>query len=113
VVKSLVFASKDQEKFVLVLVSGQNRADNQKLSKITGFGVLPAKPERVLALTGYPVGAVPPFGFGTDFPAIIDEDLLDFQDIWASAGSENFLVKFQSSLLAKITGGKVSKIKEF
>jgi prolyl-tRNA editing enzyme YbaK/EbsC (Cys-tRNA(Pro) deacylase) len=101
VVKSLVFASKDQEKFVLVLVSGQNRADNQKLSKITGFGVLTAKPERVLALTGYPVGAVPPFGADLELPVIIDQDLMTYQNLWASAGSSHILVNFESVILKK------------
>lgn len=112
VVKSLVFASKDQEKFVLVLVSGQNRADNQKLSKITGFGVLPAKPERVLALTGYPVGAVPPFGADLELPVIIDQDLMTYQNLWASAGSPHILVNFESVILKKITGGQIGDIKE-
>lgn len=112
VVKSLIFSSKDQENIVLVLVSGQNRADRRKLSEIIGHQVYPAKPDKVLSETGYPVGAVPPFGEGIDLPVIIDQDLMTFQNLWASAGSAHILVNFESSILRQITGGSVSDIKE-
>lgn len=112
VVKSLVFASKDQEKFLLVLVSGQNRADRRILEEIIGQQISPAKPGKVLALTGYLVGAVPPFGKGIDLPVIIDQDLITFQNLWASAGSPHILVNFESVILQHITGGQICDIKE-
>ncbi len=112
VVKSLVFEVNAHESFLLVLVSGQNRVDGGKLSKIVGDKVFPAKPDRVLLTTGYPVGAVPPFGLTRRLPVIIDNDLLEFEYLWASAGSKNTLVKFKSSILSDITGGRVCDIKE-
>lgn len=112
VVKSLIFTNKDQDNFVLVLVSGQNRADKKKLEEILGQQISPARPDKVHTFTGYPVGAVPPFGLRSDVPVIIDEDLLDYHYVWSSAGSEHILMKFQSLLLGKITGGKVCNIKK-
>ena len=113
VVKSLVFGIEGQEKYLLILVSGQNKVYRRKLAKIIGKQVYPAKPEKVLSVTGYPVGAVPPFGLRADLPVIIDEDLMNFQNLWASAGSVNALVKFQSSIMDQITNGKVYDIKKF
>lgn len=112
VVKSLVFVSRDQNNFVLVLVSGQNRADSRKLTKLIGHEVLPAKPKDVFSITGYPVGAVPPFGVVSKLPVIIDQDLMKFQYLWSSAGSAHYLVNFESTVLKKITGGKICDIKE-
>ena len=112
IVKSLVFRIKDQEKYVLVLVSGQNRADRNKLSKFVGGKVVPAKPGKVLSITGYPVGAVPPFGLKADLPVIIDEDLMAFEALWASGGSAFTLVNFESGIIEKVTGGRIYDIKK-
>lgn len=112
VVKSLIFASMDQENFVLVLVSGQNRADKKKLVEIIGQQISPARPDKVHAFTGYPVGAVPPFGKNFDFPVIIDQDLMAYPSLWASAGSPHILVNFKSGILQEITGGQICDIKE-
>ena len=112
VVKSLIFTSKYQDNFVLVLVSGQNRADKKKLEEIIGQQISPAKPDKVLAFTGYSIGAVPPFGKDFDFPVIIDQDLMAHSSLWASAGSPHILVNFESSILKEITGGKIFDIKE-
>lgn len=112
VVKSLVFETKGQTAFILVLVSGQNRVDSEALSEIIGSKVFPAKAEKVLTLTGYPVGAVPPFGIDADPPVIIDADLLSYQDVWAAAGSVKYLMGFKSKWLPRLTQGNVHDIKE-
>jgi len=112
VVKSLVFETKSQAAFILVLVSGQNRVDSEALSEIIGSKVYPAKPEKVLTLTGYPVGAVPPFGIDGDPLVIIDADLLSYQDVWAAAGSVKHPMGFKSKWLPRLTQGDVYDIKD-
>jgi prolyl-tRNA editing enzyme YbaK/EbsC (Cys-tRNA(Pro) deacylase) len=112
VLKSLVFKIEDQAEFVLVLASGQNRVDIKSVSTIIGAKVFPAKPESVFIMTGFPVGAVPPFGVEGDPTVIIDADLLSFQEVWAAAGSANYLMGFESSWLSQLTKGRVYNIKE-
>lgn len=112
VVKSLVFKIEDQTEFVLVLVSGQNRVDIKSVSNVIGAKVFPAKPESVLAMTGFPVGAVPPFGIEDDSTVIIDADLLSFQEVWAAVGSANYLMGFESRWLPQLAQGSVYNIKE-
>lgn len=112
VVKSLVFIIEGKSEFVLVLASGQNRVDIKSVSNIIGGKVFPAKPESVLAMTGFPVGAVPPFGIEGDSTIIIDSDLFSFQDVWAAAGSANYLMGFESMWLPQLTQGNVCDIKE-
>lgn len=110
VVKSLVFQNVENGKIALVLVSGENRVDMNKLNHILGCEVKPAKPGDIETLTGYPVGAVPPIGVKTHYPVIIDVDLLSYAVVWASAGSVHTLVQIKSNDLLTLTQGRVEKI---
>jgi Cys-tRNA(Pro) deacylase len=112
VVKSLVFETDHQTDFLLVLVSGQNRVDTQKLSKILGWKVRPAEITKVLELTGYPVGAVPPFGIKNTCKVIIDADLMVHERLWGAAGDTNILVSFSPVILKELTGGLVCDISQ-
>lgn len=112
VVKSIVFKTYDDNNFFLVLISGNNRADSEKLRQIIGSKVHPANPRDVKVSTGYPVGSVPPFGFDADIDVIIDADLMANESLWASAGSENVLIRFSPTTLLDITGVNVCDIKQ-
>jgi Cys-tRNA(Pro) deacylase len=112
VIKSLVFEIKGSEKYALVLVSGQNLVDSKKLTDIIGKEVFPAKPGKVEVLTGYSVGAVPAFGIEGDFQVVIDQDLMSYPQLWASAGSSKVLVRFNSNRLVALTGGEIREIKQ-
>lgn len=110
VVKSLVFQSADNGKIALVLVSGENRVDMNKLRQILGCEMKPAKPGDIETLTGYAVGAVPPIAVKTHYPVIIDADLLSYETVWASAGSVHTLMQIKSRDLLALTRGRVEKI---
>ena len=110
IVKSLVFQRQASGELLMVLVSGKNRADIQKMNQLIATEVRPAKPKTVLAFTGYPVGAVPPFGIKGHFPVIMDGDLLDYEHVWASAGAENMLMELNSSDLQRLTQARVESV---
>lgn len=111
IVKSLVFEKTSSGELLLVLVSGQNRADVKILSALAKTSVQTAKPEMVLSNTGYPVGAVPPCGLDGIVQTIIDVDLIHFQHVWASAGAINTLIRIQPSDLCRLTDGRIEDIK--
>lgn len=111
IVKSLVFQEETSCKLIMVLVSGQNRADPQALSKLTGEKVRPAQPEVILAETGYPVGSVPPLGLQGEHLVVMDADLLGFEQVWASAGAEHILFGLTPKALQGITLARVEHIK--
>ena len=46
-----------------------------------------AEPEFVRECTGYAIGGVPPVGHPMDMTIYIDENLMEFKEIWAAAGS--------------------------
>jgi Cys-tRNA(Pro) deacylase len=112
IVKSLVFEKQTSSDILLVLVSGVNRADLDVVSQIVGDRVQPAQPATVLEKTGYPVGAVPPIGVKETIPVIMDADLMLHDRVWASAGAENILVRFDPVDLLSLTKGKIKIIKQ-
>ena len=112
IVKSLVFENTLNRKLLLALASGKNRVDLIKLSALAGSPIKTAHPKTVLAKTGYPVGAVPPWGLQGIHQTMVDEDLMHFVYIWASAGAVDILMKVTPSALIKLTAGQVENIKQ-
>jgi Cys-tRNA(Pro) deacylase len=112
VVKSLVFQKDSTGEVFIVLVSGGNRVDIKKLSAYVGEGAHPASPQEVKQQTGYPVGAVPPFGISGALPVFIDEDLQGYDLVWGSAGTVNILLGIAPGDLQYISGGQIVIIKE-
>ncbi len=88
IVKSLVFMADGRA--VLVLTSGANRVDEQRLATELGAeDVRKASADEARAATGYAIGGTPPFchtgdGFDT---VLMDPDLLGHALVWAAAGT--------------------------
>jgi prolyl-tRNA editing enzyme YbaK/EbsC (Cys-tRNA(Pro) deacylase) len=86
IVKSLIFAVDGE--LVLAYVSGSNRLDESKLAIAAG-GVTCSRvdADTVRAATGFPIGGVPPVGHDTDLRVFVDPDLLQYDVVWAAAGT--------------------------
>jgi len=110
IAKSLIFKSESNQA-VLVIASGINRVDTEKVIELTGENIGKADAEFVLEKTGFIIGGVPPFGHKTPLTPLIDKDLLKYDEIWASAGTPNSVFKIQPRDLINITNGKVADIK--
>src|SRR3989442_13960301 len=85
IVKSLVFLAGDAP--VLALVSGANQLDPPRLAALTGLPIGKADADAVRQATGYSIGGVPPMGFPAPIPTFIDRDLLQYDVVWAPAGT--------------------------
>ena len=111
IAKSLVFKAKPSGRAVLVIASGINRVSEAKLAAALGEGIGKADAAFVRDKTGFAIGGVAPVGH-TERPAIfIDEDLLQYGEIWASAGTPNSVFRLAPAELQHITGGRVIAIK--
>jgi prolyl-tRNA editing enzyme YbaK/EbsC (Cys-tRNA(Pro) deacylase) len=87
IVKSLVFRGAASGEAVLALVSGDNRADEDRVAAAVGEPVLRADADFVRAATGYAIGGVAPVGHPRPLRTVVDEDLLRFETVWAAAGT--------------------------
>jgi Cys-tRNA(Pro) deacylase len=110
IVKSLVFRGKHSHKPILVVASGTNRVNEKRLSTLAGEPIEKADAEFVRQHTGFAVGGVPPLGHAERLETFIDEDLLQYEEIWAAAGTPHAVFQLTPSDLQKMTGGQVVSI---
>ncbi|GIV63494.1 MAG: YbaK/EbsC family protein [Chloroflexota bacterium] len=110
IVKSLIFRTQTNRQPILLLVSGGNRVDERKLAAIIGEPILKAEAEFVREQTGFAIGGVPPVGHLRPLPAYIDEDLLQYDEVWAAAGTPNAVFKLNPHELPRITGGQIIQV---
>jgi len=111
IVKSLIFKGQSTGKPILALVSGVNRADEAKLADLAGEAIMRADPEFVRTVTGFAIGGVPPVGHVQVIEIYIDPDLLQYQTIWAAAGTPKAIFEVAPQDLVKMTGGRVVSLK--
>jgi Cys-tRNA(Pro) deacylase len=99
IVRSLLFRMEGGE-FVMVLVPGPSKVDWSKLRHYLGVSrVTTARPREVEQITGYPTGAVSPFGLETTVRLLADESIQDNELISLGAGIRNAGIIMQSSAL--------------
>jgi prolyl-tRNA editing enzyme YbaK/EbsC (Cys-tRNA(Pro) deacylase) len=70
-----------------------------------------ADPEFVREMTGYAIGGVPPLAHQQPLRTYLDEDLLQYDVIWAAAGTPNAVFELTPAMLKTMTNGKIVKIK--
>jgi Cys-tRNA(Pro) deacylase len=111
IVKSLIFRGKDSGEPILVLTSGANRVDEKRISKYVGETIGRADADFVRAVTGFAIGGVPPFGHVQKIETYLDEDFLQYETIWAAAGTPNAIFELKTADLQKMTDAKIARVK--
>jgi prolyl-tRNA editing enzyme YbaK/EbsC (Cys-tRNA(Pro) deacylase) len=115
IVKSLVFdlVHGDEVHPVIALVSGSNRLDEAKLvAAARADGTRRADADRVRAVTGFPIGGVPPFGHPQEVTTFVDADLLRHEEVWAAGGTPQVVFGIAPSALVEATRGTVTDLAE-
>jgi prolyl-tRNA editing enzyme YbaK/EbsC (Cys-tRNA(Pro) deacylase) len=110
IVKSLVFKTRRSERPVLILASGVNRVDEKKVTAHIGEELVKADAEFVRRQTGFAIGGVPPVGHAQKLETFLDEDLLQYTQVWAAAGTPNAVFQLRPAELMEITGARVESI---
>ena len=110
IVKSLVFRGQSTNRPILAVVSGGNRVDEEKLAVLVAEPVAKADAEYVRQRTGYAIGGVPPVGHVESLVCVVDEDLLQYEQIWAAAGTPRAVFQLTPADLQRITDGRVVSV---
>ena len=110
IVKSLVFAVDGE--IVMAYVSGANQLEEKKLAAAAG-GTKCSRvdADAVREATGFPIGGVPPFGHTTTLRIFIDPDLLQYDEVWAAAGTWNDVFPITPNDLVRASAGVVTDLK--
>ena len=111
IAKSLVFKTRTSGKPILVIASRANRVDEKKIAGFLGEPIERADADFVREKTGFAIGGIPPVGHSEKLLTFIDEDLLQYEIIWAAGGNPNAVFKLTPVELGNMTGGKVVPVK--
>ena len=111
IAKSLVFRATGSGRAVLVIASGANRVDEKLLATAVGERIVKADAAFVRDKTGFAIGGVAPVGHSERPVTFIDQDLRQFAEIWASAGTPHSVFRLTPGELIDLTGGKAIALK--
>ena len=104
----LVVTADGEVRPVIALVSCTNRLDEAKFATASGAArVARVDADRVRAVTGFPIGGVPPFGHPTPVPTFVDPGLLDHAEVWAAGGTPQVVFGIAPAALVVATEGDV------
>lgn len=110
IVKSLVFKGKHSQAPMLVIASGGNRVNERRLSELVGEPIEKADAAYVRERTGFAIGGVPPVGHSERIKTFIDKDLLQYEEVWAAAGTPQAVFRLAPSDLQTMTDGSIIDI---
>lgn len=111
IVKSLVFICDGLP--VLALVPGDRRADATKVAGAAGAKYArTAKPEEVVAATGFEPGAVAPFPAPSVSKILLDREIMRHDLVWIGAGSDRHMAGIAPLDLARLTQAEPADLTE-
>ncbi len=113
IIKSLVFLIKDEP--VLVINSGEARIDRRKLADYLAVGrgrIKFAAPDQALAITGYVVGSMPPFGHKQKLRTVIDLSVRSLETVYGGGGDINAMMRLTATELLRVTSAESAQISE-
>jgi prolyl-tRNA editing enzyme YbaK/EbsC (Cys-tRNA(Pro) deacylase) len=109
IAKSILFRRREDDAPVLVIASGANRVDEQKVAAQVGE-IARADAKFVREKTGYAIGGVCPIGHATPPLTLIDADLFALDSLWAAAGHPHAVFTLSPQELVALTGAPVADV---
>jgi len=103
IAKTMAFGLKNKE--ILIVVKGDARIDNRKFKDCFHEKASMLSYDKVLEITGHPVGGVCPFGLKNPMDIYLDVSMKEFEVVYPAAGSANSAVKISPDRLQEVTGG--------
>jgi prolyl-tRNA editing enzyme YbaK/EbsC (Cys-tRNA(Pro) deacylase) len=112
IAKSIIFATRNTQQAILIIASGTNRVNESIIEREVNEPLEKAAPDFVKEQAGFVIGGVPVIGHIKSLITFIDEDLLQYPELWAAAGTPHAVFRLTPTDLCKITDGKVIALKK-
>jgi prolyl-tRNA editing enzyme YbaK/EbsC (Cys-tRNA(Pro) deacylase) len=109
IANSLVFRAQASDSAVLVMSSGAQRVDTEKLAALIGEPVGKADADFVRRHTGFAIGGVAPIGHSLK-RIFVERSLCGFEVVWAAAGHPNTVFRLKYADLVRITRGTEAEL---
>ncbi len=110
IAKSIVFRGKRSQQAILVIASGANRVNEKRLRDLVGEPVEKPDADFVRTQTGFAIGGVPPLGHSQALRVLVDNDLLQYAEIWAAAGTPNAVFRLDPADLVALSAGELAQV---
>lgn len=110
IAKSLLFRGAESNTPIMVIASGTNRVNEARIAELLGESLAKANADFVRTHTGYVIGGVAPLAHATPLRIFIDEDLLQYQELWAAAGTPHAVFSLTPDQLLLMAQGEVVKV---
>jgi prolyl-tRNA editing enzyme YbaK/EbsC (Cys-tRNA(Pro) deacylase) len=107
IIKSILFIADEHP--VLAIACGLSNIQRRAIADLLGIGkkrVKLAAAEMVLEISGYEVGAMPPFGHRQPLNTLVDRRVLNYTDAYAGGGAENVLLHLNPQDILRVTGAQ-------
>jgi prolyl-tRNA editing enzyme YbaK/EbsC (Cys-tRNA(Pro) deacylase) len=108
ILKSLVFIVEGEPR--LVVAAGDDRLPYRALARAFGVSrrrIRLANAEEALAITGYAVGAMPPFGHRRELETVVDQDRVrPGRVVYGGGGSQDALLEITTDVLLAVTSAR-------
>ena len=104
IVKSLIFTDSDNGGLILFLIAGENEINLSGTENFLKTKLIRAEPREIRQKTGFAIGGISPIGHLSVLPVYLDSRLLDFETVWAAAGTPNSVFSVNPSILGEKTG---------
>ncbi|TYL36653.1 prolyl-tRNA editing protein [Natronococcus pandeyae] len=113
IASSLVFEVDGS--LVVSVTSGANRVSEPALGAVfdvPAAEVTMASPERIKEALGWSIGGVPPFCHEESVPVVVDETLLEFDTVWAAAGTPEAVFPIDPETLRRYADAEPASVAE-
>lgn len=105
IAKSIVFRRLADDMAVMVVASGADRVDEEKVAALVG-PIGKANARFVKEKIGYAIGGVCPIGHASATVVLIDHKLFNFPSVWAAAGHPHAVFALTPAQLQAMTGAR-------
>lgn len=112
IAKSIIFRAEKTGDAVLFLTAGGNKVCADKATALAGEPLGKADAALIRAQTGFAIGGVSPVGHLNTIRAWLDPRLLDFDTIWAAAGTPRHVFPLDPKALPTLTGAEPADFTE-
>lgn len=106
IAKSIIFRGQDSGVAILFITAGGNQVCADAASAVAGEPLGKADAALIRSQTGFAIGGVSPIGHLSPIRAYFDPKLLEFDTVWAAAGTPRHVFPINPAELQHISGAQ-------
>ncbi|MBD3663067.1 YbaK/EbsC family protein [Sulfitobacter sp. TSTF-M16] len=108
IAKSIIFCGQHSGAALLFITAGGNQVDATRAADLAQEPLGKADAALIRAQTGFAIGGVAPVGHLTPPRAWVDPRLLEFDMIWAAAGTPHHVFCLSPAKIVELSGAQVA-----